>query len=204
MNMRLLLRAMNEQPHTPEHGKRCMLTRAVSLHKGVLPPLEGYAQDEWEGSEHWPRTPVLHIAATSEKIIDLFRELLDPLGDDVRVFLKTQHGCYGHKMRQAMRGSIERIVLESTILDYEDFLLHDGWSSIAVQDLASTIEVRLPQSKMMVVYARQCDPFVDTLHRFDLHRLPTCPDLLPGQYGCTSEKCFEDQFEEICSDLEAD
>ena len=76
--------------------------------------------------------PVLMAAASKEQLFEVFMDLLDPLGSEVDVVLETSHNRQSRGHVDLYREHIDLPVLKSILWDYEDLLLNDGCTGIAV------------------------------------------------------------------------
>ena len=72
---------------------------------------------------------MLIVAASREKLMPLFRDLIGVLDEDVHVVMENSfegnHALF-------VRANIDRPVLESSLIGCEDFLVNDGCSGIIV------------------------------------------------------------------------
>ena len=62
-------------------------------------------------------------------------------------------------------------VLKSHCCDYEDLLLHDGCTGLAVMSTEGPMEVQFDEHKLLVVYASNLKPF-EAMHARARHRSP--------------------------------
>ena len=95
-------------------------------------PSQGFRHDYYHDEQSKTRVPVLMAAATSERLFDVFLDLLDPLGSEVDVVLETSHNRESKGHVDLYREHIDLPVLKSTLYDYEDLLVNDGCTGIAV------------------------------------------------------------------------
>ena len=95
-------------------------------------PSQGYRHDCFSDEETKVRVPVLMAAATNEELFETFLDLLDPLGCEVDVVLETSHNRDTRGHVDLYREHIDLPVLKSMLCDYEDLLLNDGCTGIAV------------------------------------------------------------------------
>src|SRR5262245_47583949 len=109
------------------------LTDAVRPGPGVpVIPREGYRPGVYKDPRQRWRIPVRSAAASREKLFDLFLALIKPLGREVDVILETSHRRSDGKHRDLRRRSIDTPVLASYCCEFEDLLLNDGCTGIAV------------------------------------------------------------------------
>ena len=122
-------------------------------------PRQGFRFDEYVDETSGGRTPVIMASATRHQLMDLFLELIDPLGSVVDVVLETSHRA-GSEHEDLYREHIDMPVLKSILLEFEDLLLNDGCTGIAVINPAKRQEVQLDEHKLLIIYG-------DPLHEFE-------------------------------------
>ncbi len=131
-------------------------------------PQPGYRFDAYHDACSGTDVPVLMAAASREDLLDLFMDLLDPLGNDVKVVLETSHGAGGGQHVDLCRDHIDLPILKSTLWDYEDLLLNDGCTGIAVLNSSIPYEVQFDEHKMLVVYGEPLTDFENILKGYGL------------------------------------
>ena len=136
------------------------LTDAIrpSLTRQVV-PCEGYRIEMYRDTAAGITVPVLAAAVSRERLFDVFLELLEPLGEVVDVVLETSHDTEGNSHRDLFREHIDLPVLKSHLCDFEQLLLHDGCTGVAVISKIAPMEVQFDEHKLLVVYARDLQPF---------------------------------------------
>jgi hypothetical protein len=132
-------------------------------------PRAGYRHDAWVDPQGGGRLPALVAAVSREDLFETFLELLEPLGDTCDVVLESSH-AEGVDRIEHTREGIERCVLESILWEYEDLLLHDGCTGIAVMHPELSMEVQLDEHKLLVAYAPSRLPFERILRHRGLER----------------------------------
>ena len=139
---------------TRSEDRRCRLTEAVRPAAGSPVPLvEGYRLETYRGRPGL-RIPALAAAVSGERLFDVFLQLLDPLGEMVDVVLETSHGNAADRHRDLRRTHIDRPVLESYFCEFEDLLLNDGCTGVAVVASGRPMEVQFDEHKSLICYAR--------------------------------------------------
>ena len=146
--------------------------------------------------------PALVAAISSENLFETFLQLLEPLGDTLDVVLETSHE---HKTNQEdfTREGIERLVLESVLWDFEDMLLDDGCTSIAVMHPELQMEVQLDEHKLLVIYAQQRGPFERILAEQGIERNDRIRFISQAEHLHTSHTRFARRFDEMVNRLGA-
>ncbi len=122
-------------------------------------PREGYRVETYRDAKNALRVPVLAAAVSREKLFDLFLDMLDPLGEVVDVVVETSHDAHEPGHRDLMRERIDTPVLKSCFFDFEDLLLNDGCTGVAVLSTTEPLEVQFEEHKLLVVYASNLKPF---------------------------------------------
>jgi hypothetical protein len=166
-------------------------------------PREGYRFGVYRDQRARFRIPVLSAAVSREKLFDLFLALLEPLGDEVDVVLETSHRSRNGKHRDLRREGIDRPVLASYCCEYEDLLLNDGCTGIAVMSPKRPVEVQFDEHKLLVVYARRMKPFRRIIRSFGIHRDDEMKFLSEAEHLHGSEPHHHGEFRELAMRLGA-
>lgn len=122
-------------------------------------PRQGFRHDTYLDDETKASVPVLMAAASTENLFDLFMDLVEPLGSEVDVVLETSHDRNSDGHQDLYREHIDMPVLKSILYDYEDLLLNDGCTGIAVLNPAIPQEVQFDEHKLLIVYGSPLDRF---------------------------------------------
>ncbi len=175
------------------------LTDAVrpSLDLQVVPQ-EGYRLDTFRDAAAGLDVPVLAAAVSRERLFDLFRDLLDPLGEVVDVVLETSHDSDGDGHRDLYREQIDMPVLDSYFCDYEDLLLNDGCTGVAVIAHERPMEVQFDEHKLLVVYAHDLRPFVAIMERHGIRRDDRMKLITEGEHLHSTDPRHQATFEQFC------
>lgn len=131
-------------------------------------PMQGYRHDAYRDASLRDGIPVLMAAASREILFDLFLDALDPLGTDVDVVLETSHRERRGSHQDFHRESIDLPVLKSILWDFEDLLLHDGCTGIAVLNPAIPQEVQFDEHKLLIIYGDPLAPFEEIFQAGDV------------------------------------
>jgi hypothetical protein len=159
-------------------------------------PKQGFRHDFYRDEESQTKVPVLMGAASKERLFDVFMDLLDPLGFEVDVVLETSHNQkQGHL--DLYREHIDLPVLKSILYDYEDLLLNDGCTGVAILNPAGPMEVQFDEHKLLIVYG---SPLTEFEEQFASHGV-RCNDRLKfiteAEHVHSSNEKYADQFEEL-------
>jgi len=166
-------------------------------------PRAGYRHDAWTDPHGGTRLPALVAAVSAEDLLDTFFELLAPLGDSCDVVLDSSHeGAAGVVSRS--REGVERLVLESQLWEFEDLLLDDGCTGVAVMHPELSMEVQLDEHKLLVVYAPSRLPFERILRGRGLVRDDRLRVISQGEHVHSSHARFAGRFQELAGRLGAE
>ncbi len=176
-----------------------LLTDAVrpAPHVPVV-PRQGYRRDVYRDDRAGIRVPVLAAAASREHLFDLFLALLAPLGEVVDVVLETSHHGDGRSHRDLFREDIDLPVLMSHFCDFEDLLLNDGCTGVAVIASAGPMEVQFDEHKLLVVYARHLEPFEQVFRDFGVARDDGLKLITEGEHLHSTDRHHLEAFERLC------
>jgi hypothetical protein len=175
------------------------LTDAVrpSLDLQVV-PREGFRIETYRDAKAGLSVPVMAASVSSERLFDLFLALLGPLGPVVDVVMETSHHTDGNSHQDLYREQIDLPVLMSHLCDYEGLLTNDGCTGVAVISKAEAMEVQFDEHKLLVVYARDLEPFERILRQAGLDRDDTMKLITEGEHLHSTDPRYADQFEQLC------
>ncbi|HYO23621.1 MAG TPA: hypothetical protein VEQ85_01600, partial [Lacipirellulaceae bacterium] len=117
-------------------------------------PSAGFRHDTYRDESSKQNVPVLMAAASREKLFDTFMELLDPLGPVVDVVLETSHNYSATGHQDLYREHIDMPILQSILWDFEELLVNDGCTGLAVLNPQTPQEVQFDEHKLLIVYGR--------------------------------------------------
>jgi hypothetical protein len=181
-----------------------LLTDAVRPGPSLpIVPTEGYRLSRFRDAETGICLPVLGAAVSADKLFDVFLELLEPLGPRVHVVLETSHGNNGDRHSDMRRGDIDTPVLMSHFCDFEDLLLNDGCTGVAVVSASRRIEVQLDEHKLLFVYARDLKPFRRVLKHYGIGLVPDLRLIAEAAHLHHSRPSHEAQFHQLATRLGA-
>jgi hypothetical protein len=117
---------------------------------------EGYRLEVFHDTVKPRRVPTLAAAVSSDRLLDLFLDLLQPLGPIVDVVLVQGPNLGGPRVG---RDGIDLPVLQSHCYSFAELLLDDGCMSIVVLGITKPVEVRLDAHKVITVHTADLRPF---------------------------------------------
>ena len=182
-----------------------MLTGAVrpSYDLQVI-PCQGYRHDVYRDEENKTNVPVLMGAASKEQIFETFMDILDPLGFEVDVVLETSHNRQNQGHVDLYREHIDLPVLKSILYDFEDLLINDGCTGIAVLNPSIPQEVQFDEHKLLIVYGQELSEY----ERIFQSRRVRCNDqmkfITEAEHVHSSNESYFAEFERLKHRLSID
>jgi hypothetical protein len=175
------------------------LTDAIrpSYQRQVIPE-EGYRVETYRDADNDLEVPALAAAISREKLFDVFLELISSLGEVVDVVLETSHDGDGSRHRDLHRENIDLPVLQSHLYDFEDLLLHDGCTGIAVLSTSRPVEIQFDEHKLLVVYGDVLDAVEEVLRAHGIPRNDDLKLITEGEHLHNTTSEFLDDFEQMC------
>lgn len=159
-------------------------------------PVEGYRRETFRGRAGL-RIPALAAALSAERLFDTFLALLDPLGDVLDVVLETSHTSSGDRHRDLRRWSIDRPVLASYFCEYEDLLLNDGCTGVAVIATDGPMELQFDEHKQLICYAHDLKPFVTVLRAAGVPHVADLQLISEGSHLHHSRPAYAREFRDL-------
>lgn len=159
-------------------------------------PRQGFRFDEYVDPQSKTSIPVIMAAASRERLFDLFIELIDPLGDVVDVVLETSHhGGGGHQ--DLYREHIDVPVLKSILYDFEEMLLNDGCTGIAVLNPGKQQEIQFDEHKMLIAYGKPLEPFEKIMIEHDVYPDKSIQFITEAEHVHSSSDKYSRMFEQL-------
>lgn len=160
-------------------------------------PCQGYRHDVYRDDENKASVPVLMGAASKERLFEMFLDILDPLGPEVDVVLETSHNRQARGHIDLYREHIDLPVLKSILWDYEDLLVNDGCTGIAVLNPAIPQEVQFDEHKLLIVYGNQLQDYERLFAARDVHCNDQMRFITEAEHVHSSSEHYGEQFEEL-------
>ena len=175
-----------------------MLTGAVrpSYDLQVI-PCQGYRHDVYKDEENKTSVPVLMSAASRECLFEVFMDILDPLGSEVDVVLETSHNREARGHVDLYREHIDLPVLKSILWDYEDLLVNDGCTGIAVLNPAIPQEVQFDEHKLLIVYGNRFGDYEQIFASRGVARNDKMKFITEAEHVHSSSEQYQEQFAEL-------
>jgi len=175
------------------------LTEAIRPAPGVpIVPRQGYRRELYRDAKAKLRVPVLAASVSRENLFETFLALLEPLGPVVDVVLETSHERRGSGHRDLYRERIDLPVLASQLYDFEDLLMNDGCTGVAVIGVNGPMEVQFDEHKLLIVYAHDLKPFEAVLESAGIERDDSMKLITEGEHLHTTDPHYTADFEQLC------
>jgi hypothetical protein len=176
------------------------LTEAVRPGPMVpIRPRQGYRTTVYRDRKAGLRLPMLSAAVSAENLFELFLELLPPLGEVVNVVLESSHGRDADDHVDFRRTDIDLPVLTSHLYEFEELLMNDGCTGVAVLSTSKPMEVQFDEHKLLHIYAPSLKPFRRVLRSFGVRKRLVLPLLSEGEHLHHTTDEHEDQFAMFCN-----
>lgn len=159
-------------------------------------PRQGFRHDVYVDPTTKTKVPVIMAAASRERLFDLFIDMIDTLGPVVDVVLETSHyHTGGHQ--DHYREHIDMPVLKSILYEYEEMLLNDGCTGIAVLNPKRQQEVQFDEHKLIIAYGSPLELFERTLIKHDVYIDRDIRFITEAEHVHTSSDQMYTQFEQL-------
>jgi len=160
-------------------------------------PSAGFRHDTYRDETTRQNVPVLMAAASQERLFNTFLELLDPLGPVVDVVLETSHDYAQSGHRDLYREHIDMPILQSILWDFEELLVHDGCTGIAVMNSAIPQEVQLDEHKLMIIYGKELKEYEHLLADAELPCRDDMRFITEAEHIHSTNEEYIQQFEQL-------
>lgn len=167
-------------------------------------PVEGYRHDRYRDEQSRLSIPVLIASVSRDRLFDTFIDLLDPLGYVVDVVLETSHQRIGGEHSDLYREQIDLPILKSFLYDFEDMLLNDGCTGIAVLNPSIPFEIQFDEHKMLIIYAEDLGEFEKIFRRRNIPRDETMRFLTEAEHVHKTRDEYFRQFQRLQTTLGID
>lgn len=187
---------------TVRHYGDFTLTDAIRPALGVpIRPKQGYRVEVFRDRTQQLRMPMLAAAVSAEQLFDVFLDMLECLGEEVHVVLESSHGANSDRHDDYRRNHIDTPILASYFCEFEDLLLNDGCTGVAVLSAAGPIEVQFDEHKLLYVYAANLKPFRQVLKAHGIRRRKELPLIAEAEHLHHSTDGQAERFREMCMRL---
>jgi hypothetical protein len=167
-------------------------------------PTQGYRHDYYRDEQNHNSVPVLMGAVSKEHLFETFMELLDPLGFTVDVVLETSHNRHSKGHVDLYREHIDLPVLKSVLWEYEELLLNDGCTGLAVLNPSVPHEIQFDEHKLLIVYGDELKEFEKVFDQRVIHCDEEIRFVTEAEHVHSSSDVYAQQFDELRTRLGMD
>ena len=161
-------------------------------------PRQGFRVQVFRDPARRVRMPMLSAAVSAEILFDTFVELLAPLGEDVHVVVESSHGSRADRHQDYRRDNIDAPILASYCYEFEELLVNDGCTGMAVLSSRGPMEVQFDEHKLLHVYAPDLTPFRNILRGLGVRRRKDLPLISEAEHLHHSSDAYADEFQQLC------
>lgn len=175
------------------------LTDAIrpALNVPILPE-EGYRVELFRDRRAKLKLPMLSAAVSAERLFDAFLGLIREVGEVVHVVLESSHASGDDQRRDFRRDQIDQPVLASHFCDFEDLLLNDGCTGVAIMAESLPIEVQFDEHKLFHIYAPDLKPFRRVLRKLGIRRRQVLPLISEAEHLHHTTEQYAKDFRSLC------
>ncbi len=167
-------------------------------------PCQGYRHDSYRDEESHSTVPVVMASVSKEHLFETFLDLLDPLGSVADVVLETSHNRDARGHQDLYREHIDLPVLKSILWEFEDLLVNDGCTGIAVLNPGVPQEVQFDEHKLLIVYGEELKKFEEALGERNVGCDEQMKFVTEAEHVHSSSDQYAQQFEELQTRLGMD
>jgi len=175
--------------------------------RGGVQPREGYRVQVYRDKARRVRLPVLSTAISAERLFDAFLDLLEPLGPEVDLIVESSHATDPRGRRpsegpdERERHGIDLPVLRSFCCDFEEMLVNDGCTGVAVLNEEQQLEVHFDEHKLLYVYAPNLAAFERVLRNYGVERQDDLLLLTEGEHVHCTQSGYQQMLDTFCHQL---
>ena len=159
-------------------------------------PRAGFRHDSYRDEESNAIVPVLMGAVTRQRVMEIFIELIEPLGNVVDVVLETSHGR-GPGHVDLYREHLDMPILQSILWDFEDLLVNDGCAGIAVLNPAIPQEVQLDEHKLLIAYGKDLTAYENVMADCNVSCHEEIKFITEAEHVHSTTDQYIEQFQEL-------
>jgi len=167
-------------------------------------PCQGYRHDHYRDEKDRSSVPVLMASVSRDNLFETFMELLDPLGFTVDVVLETSHSRHNQGHVDLYREHIDLPVLKSVLWEYEDLLVNDGCTGVAVLNPGIPQEIQFDEHKLLIIYGDQLQDYENIFGQRGIDCIEQIRFLTEAEHVHSSSEAYARQFEELRTRLGMD
>jgi hypothetical protein len=165
----------------------------------TITPVEGFRVHHYQNKTHGLRLPVLTAAVSREQLFDVFLALVKPLGPVVDVILESSADQESDHKREYDREAVDLPILTSYCCDFEELLVNDGCTGIAVLNEELQMEVHFDEHKLLYVYAPFLWKFERIMASFAVPRIDDLQLITEAEHIHCTHPNYRSQFDQMAT-----
>ena len=158
-------------------------------------PRQGYRHDEYIDPESKVKIPVVLASVSRERLFELFIDLVSCMGDVVNLVLESSHYGDEGNHRDFVRDRIEMPILLSMLYEFEDLLMNDGCTGIAIVNRSRKQEIQFDEHKLIVCYGSPMEIYERVLIKHDVYPDESMRFLTEAEHVHSSSDRFIESLE---------
>ena len=181
-------------------GEKLRLTEAiVSMDPLNRPLTEGYKTDIYHDKETGESIPALDIATHSDKLIDVFLDLVDLMYGKLGLILETSHNYPdgNGKHDDLFRADVEPWYIKHIVCQHSDLFLNDGCTGIAIMNFELPEEIQFDEHNCLFVYTRRIEEFKRVLEDHGINYDKELHLISDGEHKHVLSEEYSEQFQEL-------
>jgi hypothetical protein len=116
---------------------------------------------------------ILEASVSAERLLGVFLEAIAQLGDYGIVVVEDANLSGGLEIEESLSDEMENWKIRSSIVDFEDVILHDGRVGVTVFEKSLGDEVRVDSHKTLRVLTEEPSRYLRVLSRFSIEFDPS-------------------------------
>jgi len=180
-------------------------TQAVRPSKNsTIVPTEGFRNDTYVDETNNAKIPVIMASVSKEKVFPTFIKLIQRLGSVVDVVIESSHDAKNSGHVDLYREHIDMPVLTSILWQYEDLLMNDGCTGIAVLNPTTPQEIQFEEHKLLILYGSPLEPYEFILDSAGVRENSDIRFVTEAEHVHSSSASYAKQFDQLRTDLGLD
>lgn len=192
------------EPARRESAKFTPITAVRPSKNSTIVPVQGFRNDTYVDETTGAKIPVIMASVSKEEVFHTFMKLIQRLGSVVDVVIESSHDSNSTDHVDLYREHIDMPVLTSILWEYEDLLLNDGCTGIAVLNPNIPQEIQFEEHKLLICYGSPLEPFEFILDAAGVHETQDIRFVTESEHVHSSSATYARQFEQLRTDLGLD
>jgi len=192
------------EPARRETAKFTPISAVRPSKNSTIIPVEGFRNDTYVDETTGAKIPVIMASVSKEKVFETFMRLIQRLGSVVDVVIESSHDANSTEHVDLYREHIDMPVLTSILWEYEDLLLNDGCTGIAVLNPNIPQEIQFEEHKLLICYGSPLEPYEFILDGAGVRETQDIRFVTESEHVHSSSARYARRFEQLRTDLGLD